>query len=188
MVPDRPPGEDPFAAILRGIADARVDDAATARSRAHWLERQVDDEATLAGAFVDLAERRVGVKVRVRGGFEAAGAVTTIGADVVMLQSAAGVMLVRLDRVVTLRSDAGLVPSPTRRVTPAGARTMLDVLRETAGESATVRVHADDGTVIRGILGAVGVDVLTLRVGDARPATVLVVLDAVSLVEIAQTR
>ena len=188
MVPDPPRGEDPFATILRGIADARVDDAATARTRAHWLARQVDDEATLAGAFVDLAERRVGVKVRVRGGFEATGAVTSIGADVVMLQSARGVMLVRLDRVVAVRSDAGLVPSPTRRVTPSGTRAMRDVLCDTVGEDATVRVHADDGTVIHGILGAVGVDVLTMRVGDARPTTVLVALDAVSLVEIPHVR
>ena len=173
--------------ILRGIADARVDDAATARTRAHWLARQVDDEATLAGAFVDLAERRVRVRLRVRGGFAATGTVTSIGADVVMLQSSVSVMLVRLDRVVTVQSDEELVPSPTRRVTSTGARTMLDVLRDTAGEGANVRVHADDGTVIHGTLRTVGSDVLTLRVGDVRSTTVLVALDAVSMIEIAHS-
>ncbi|HWC38241.1 MAG TPA: hypothetical protein VG476_06920, partial [Acidimicrobiales bacterium] len=43
--------------ISRWAGDARASDAARGRSRERWLRRQAEEEATLPGIALDLAER-----------------------------------------------------------------------------------------------------------------------------------
>ena len=182
------PGEDPFAAIHQGIADARVDEAATARARAHWLAQQAEDDVTLVGALVDLTEQGKVLRVRLRGGAELTGAARAVGADVVVLHTPTGEVLVRIDRLITVRSDSGFAGSPTRPDRSSGSPTFLEVLHDRAARQPRVQVHTDDAAVILGTLRAMGADVLTLRVGEGPTATVLVSLSAVTAVGILDAR
>lgn len=176
------PEPDPFAAILRGIADARVDDAAAARARAQWLGRQAEEIATLADALVELTARRSWVQLRVRGGAGVAGVAEGLGADALVLRAEAGLVVVRADRITEVRAVDAVVPSAAGARPSAEGPGFADLLRDAAAERPPVRVHTDDGQEQRGRLRAVGADVLTLRVGASPPATVLVSLDAVTMV------
>lgn len=173
---------DPFTAILRGIADARVDDAAVARARTQWLGRQAEEIATLADALVELTARRSWVQLRVRGGATVAGVAEGLGADALVLRADAGVVVVRVRALTEVRAVDAVVPSAAGTRPDHDGPAFADLLREAAAERPSVRVHTDDGQEQRGRLRAVGADVLTLRVGANPPATVLVSLDAVTMV------
>lgn len=181
-MPDEAPAADPFDAILRNLAEVRVDDAATARSRAHWLRHQAEESATLADALVELVHRGARVQLRVRGGTAVQGCAEGLGADALVVRTAAGTALVRIDRIAELRTTDGLVPSAAGRQHTAVGRGFAEILRDLAAERPPVHVHTDDGREQRGRLRAIGADVLTLHVGLAPPATVLVSLDAVTMV------
>lgn len=187
MALDSSPSPDPFSTILRGIADARVDDAAAARARTQWMARHAEEGGTLTGALVDLAERRAVAQLRVRGGIEVSGTPIAVGADVVAMRTRAGVSLVRLDRVQTIRTDAAHVPAAGRAAHTDGP-TLAETLREMAADHRVVRVCTDDGGAVRGELRAVGADVVTLRVGDPPTGTVLVSLDAVTMADVPNER
>ena len=51
-------GDDLARVLERLAAETRADDAAAAGAGPAWLGRQAEEEATLAGVLVDLAERR----------------------------------------------------------------------------------------------------------------------------------
>lgn len=176
------PDTDPFAAILRGIADSRVTDAAVSRSRGNWLARQAEESATMADALVELAQQRAWVHLRVRGGAVVSGVATGVGADVVVVQADAGPVLVRTAGLSQVRATGSCVPSAAGPRPDGAGREFVDLLRDAAAERAAVLVHTDDGQDLRGTLRAVGADVLTLRVGTSPLATVLVSLDAVTMV------
>jgi hypothetical protein len=176
---------DPFASILEGIADARVDDAAAARERAGWVARRAEEDSTFAGALVDLAERQSVVRLQLRGGREIVGTPLAVGPDVVALATLAGRTFVRLGHLAAIRSGPGqgLVPSgPRRAATHAGTRTLHDVVCDATAERANVQLVFDDGREAVGTLRAMGVDVLTLRENNAAQSTVLVSFDAVAAV------
>jgi hypothetical protein len=176
---------DPEQAILRGIAEARVDDAVAARSRAHWLARQAEDEATLVGALCDLAEQQVPVQVRVHGGHALGGVVAAAGPDALVLADGpASWTLVRTAHLVLLRSEPGRteVPTPRLRTTPTSGPDFVERLRDLAVERSAVVVHTTDGDVIPGQLRAVGRDVVTVQAAGGSRAPVLVALGAIAAV------
>lgn len=184
-------GDDPFASILEAIADARVDEATAARERAGWAMRRAEEDATLAGALVDLAERRSVVRVQLRNGREVVGTPIAVGPDAVALATPAGRAFVSLRHLVAVRTGPrrGLVPSGTRRTaTHAGTRTLHDVVCDATAERAEVHLVLDDGSEARGTLRAMGVDVLTLRENSGTRATVLVSFDAVAVVTLLTER
>jgi hypothetical protein len=176
---------DPEQAILRGIAEARVDDAVAARSRAHWLARQAEDEATLAGALHDLAEQQAHVQVRVHGGHELAGVLGAIGPDVLVLAGDGGTWaLVPIAHLVLLRSEPGRAeaPTPRSRTTPAPGADAVTRLRDLAVDRAAVVVHTTDGGLTPGRLRAVGLDVVTVQPASGSGSAVLVSLAAIAAV------
>jgi len=178
---------DPYAAILRGIADARVDDAAATRARTHWLTQQATQSATLVGAFVDLSEQRTPIRVRLRDRSEIAGTVVAVGADVVVLLTASGTALLAPAHVTTVGTEGGHASAPQgRTVAPhtAGSRTMIELLHDLAANRAQVRIRTIDGGDHAGELRAAGVDVLTIGVGSRSTHNVLLHLTAVTSVVI----
>ena len=176
---------DPYAAILSGIADPRVDDAAATRARAHWLTQQATENATLAGAFVDLSEQRTRIRVTLRDRTEVAGMVAAVGTDVVVMITASGTALVSTRHVTTVRTEGGHASAPHGRdggPHAEGSRTMIEVLHDLAANRAQVRIRTIDGGDHAGELRAAGVDVLTIGVGSPSTNNVLVHLTAVTLV------
>jgi hypothetical protein len=183
--PDPFADHDPFATILEGIADARVDDAAAARERGRWAARRAEEDATFRGALVDLAERQSVVRLQLRGGRELVGTPIAVGVDVVALATQAGRAFVRLHHLTAIRNAPGhgLVPSAPRvAATLTGTRTLHDVISDAAAEQSDVRLVLDDGREATGTLRAMGVDVVTLRENNAAQTTVLVSFDAVAAV------
>jgi hypothetical protein len=173
-------GDDSFGdALARWAAEATVDEAARSRARERWLRIQAEEEASLAGALVDLAER--GRPVLLDGGaHRLRGLIVGVGADFVAMRSDAGQqVLVPLGAVEVVRAQPGSEVIGDRSSTLDV--TLATVLGPIAADRTEVLVHTDRQAV-RGLLRAVGGDVLRVRSDGDPPAPVWVPLAAVRMV------
>lgn len=161
-----PWGVDEFNEILSGLADARVDDAARSRSRRAWITQQVEGEVTLVGFLANLAGTSQEISVTLTGGTELRGTIRAVGADVMATHTTAGVALIPLSAVLAIRADDAAIGVPTapNRVRD---RNLGEVLADAAADRREVQVITSDGARNTGQLRAVGVDVVTLRVGES---------------------
>ena len=158
---------DPLAALRRWIAEGQVNDAARARARQHWLERQAAADATLLGALVDLAERGRPVTVTTSADRRVTGLVVAVGADFAVLRDRGrGDVFVPVERLAVLRPAPGdALPTGDR---PVGIRLALGAaLMELAADRPDVIV-ATAGDDIRGEMVSVGADVITVAVDGPR--------------------
>jgi hypothetical protein len=156
--------------LERWAADARAREVADARVRERWLRAQAEEESSLAGVLLALAERRETVLLTTVSGRRHRGAVAGVGSDFVALDTPSGpttlVSLVAVGDVRVARDGM------RRRAAATGAGGQLgvhlaDVLAQAAGQRPRVSVHAGAAAVV-GDLRAVGSDVLTIRAdGDA---------------------
>lgn len=172
--------------LERWAADARVDEAAAERARAGWVRRQGEEEATLAGLLVDVAESGTPVAVDVAGAGRLTGRVLHVGADHVGLALDHGP-----EAVVVLDALGWVVPRPgsgptTSASRPVGARSagrhgLGDALAGLAADRPRVQLHLRQGDARTGRLVAVGADVVTLGL-DADAGTVHAPLAAVTVV------
>lgn len=174
-------GADTFGRALdRWASEAAVDEAARARVRDRWLRIQAEEESSLAGTLVDLAERGSPLLVHA-GVHRLRGIVVGIGADFVALRSDAGQrVLVPLPGIDLVRAEPGSTAVRGDR------RAILDVdlasvLGPVASDRPEVLVRTDQATTIRGELRAVGTDVLHMRADGDPPAPVWVPLRALRM-------
>ena len=157
--------------VERWAAEARALHAADARSRERWLRRQAEEGATLAGAVVDLTERRVPVVIVTTTGRRHAGTLTGVGEDFVAVRTSPS-----HTALVAMAAVSAVHPTPHGHVAAVpvtGADDprealldvmLSDVLAQAAGHRPRVQVHFQGGSEpVAGELHAVGVDVLTLR-------------------------
>jgi hypothetical protein len=156
--------------LERWAADARAREAADARVRERWLRAQAEEESSLAGVLLALAERGETVLLTTVSGRRHRGLVAGVGRDFAALATPAGPMtLVRLAVVGDLRvvRDG---PQASAATTGAGGQLgvhLADVLAQAAGQRPRVSVQAGAAVVV-GDLRTVGSDVLTVRAdGDA---------------------
>ena len=162
-----------LADLERWMADAKVDDAARARSREGWLRRQAEEEATLNGALADLAEHTTAVTVTTTSGRHHPGRIVAVGQDFCVLRTSGGTLiLIPAAAVSSVR-----VPPDRQRTEATGSRpapvdaTLHGVLAGLAGDRRRVLVALHgNAEVLSGELRSVGIDVLTLRL-DGEPAT-----------------
>lgn len=174
-------GTDTLARSLeRWAADAMVDEAARQRTRQRWLRVQAEEEASVLGTLVDLAERARPVVLDI-GQQRIRGAVVGIGADFLAVRSDRGQdVLVRTAAVEMVRAEPG-----ERAV--VGDRAVLvevalaAVVGPLAAERPDVVVRTRSGQVVRGELRSAGTDVVRLRADGDPPAPVWVPLEAIDL-------
>lgn len=174
-------GTDTLARSLeRWAADAMVDEAARQRTRQRWLRVQAEEEASVLGTLVDLAERARPVVLDI-GQQRIRGAVVGIGADFLAVRSDRGQdVLVRTAAVEVVRAEPG-----ERAV--VGDRAVLvevalaAVVGPLAAERPDVLVRTRSGQVVRGELRSAGTDVVRLRADGDPPAPVWVPLEAIDL-------
>jgi hypothetical protein len=184
---DEPQGVDRLLGeIRRWAADTRASEAAGARSRQRWLQRQAEEEKTLAAIALDLTERGETVVVKTTSGRAHRGALVGVAGDVWVLRSdPSGVTFVAADAVSSLRAQPGGDNRPTpvaaeARPAPLAA-SMAEMLSDLATERPRVRVVIQgEPEVVVGELRWVGVDVVTVAVAGDPPATVYVRLGSVS--------
>lgn len=175
------------ARLERWAADARVDEAARARSRERWLRRQAEEERTLAGVLADLLESRTAVTVEtVAPGASFAGVVRAVGADFVALGAEArpaGEVVVALAAVASVATRAG-TPEVLGDRRARGTMRLAEVVAALAAGRDEVRVVTRDGGTVGGTVASVGQDVVVVRSGGARPATTYVPVDALVAVAV----
>ena len=182
---NEPAWDDAFTARLdRWVADARIGEAALQRSRERWLLEMAEQEATLAGVLVDLAERRVPVTLQLRGGGTHHGVIRVVGADFVDLElrSHADVLLA-LSAIGVVRPAPGVDPTLGDRMIGTDLR-LADVLAELAADRAQVAltIAGSTGHAVVGVLRSVGHDVAALQPDSEARSTVYVALSAVTQV------
>lgn len=174
-------GRDRLARSLeRWAADAAVDEAARRRARQRWLRLQAEEEASLVGTLVDLAERGQPVTLDV-GDQRVRGRVVGIGTDFLALRTDRDQqVLVRTSAVDAVRADPG-----ERAV--AGDRTALvdvaldAVVGPLAADRPDVVVRTRSRTAVRGQLRGAGTDVIRLRTDGDPAAPVWVPLAAIDV-------
>jgi hypothetical protein len=167
----RGPGSPTFTSRLAAwVADARVDEAARARSRERWLQVVAEQEATFIGILLDLAERGAAV-VLSAGGRRLHGVISGLGADFVALRpGAGGEVLVALGAITQARTSGAADATVGDRMVTSELR-LVDVLAQLAADRERVRIVTSDGEVAAGRLRNVGQDVVVLRVDGDPPAT-----------------
>lgn len=165
-------GYAPRLVLEAWLADLLVDEAANARARAAWLERQATEEATFLGVLADLAERERQVVIDTVAGRRYLGMIRVVGQDFCALLTKHDVdVLVRYEAIASAR------PAPREQGTVgdrfiAPVVTFDDALGALSGSGARVTVTGLGGTAVHGELRSVGHDVLTLRLDDRSVAYV----------------
>lgn len=164
--------------LARWLAEARVDEAVTARLRERSLRQLGAEEATLLGLCLDLAEGGRAVLARTREGRVHRGVLVAVGADFVAMRSGSGdATFLPVGWLAWLRPAPGAWRgAPARGGAAAGDRTpplaarLVDVLTGLAGNRPRVRlVLAGDPDVWAGRLLTCGADVLSVELpGDPR--------------------
>lgn len=163
-------GDDALGRSLeRWAAEARVDEAVRTRVRARWLRVQAEEEASLVGTMIDLAERGRPVVLDV-GEHRLRGVLVGIGGDFVAVRTDSGQqVLVRTAAIDVIRSEPGGVD--VRGDRPPLLDLELDgVLGPVAADRPDVLVRTQTGVTARGELRSAGTDVIRLRV-DGDPPT-----------------
>lgn len=166
--------------LERWAADAAVDEAARARTRARWLRIQADEEASLAGTLVDLAERSRPVVLdladhRIRG------VVVGIGADFVALRTdQERDALVRTAVIDVVRAEPGGVDVRGDRHALVDVG-LAGVLGPLAADRPEVLVRTVGGAVVRGELRSAGTDVARVRVDGEPPTPVWLPVGSIAL-------
>ena len=161
--------------LERWAADARAREAADARVRERWLRAQAEEEASLAGVLVALAERRETVVLTTGVGRRHRGVVAGVGLDFAALRAPAGtttlVTLAGVGDVRVVEEATGRKAAPAATGAPderpgALGVALVDVLGQAAGQRPRISVQTGAGVVV-GDLRAVGRDVLTVRTDGA---------------------
>ncbi len=183
------PGDAPLdgpgwsGALGRWLAEARVDDAARARARQRWLERQAAEETSFGSVLVDLAERGRPVLVQTAAARRHRGRLVGVGVDFVAMHTDSDAdVLVATGAIHSMRTEPGQPAALSGRAVIL-ERHLADAVAALAAERPRVVVATGADAAVIGDLVSTGRDVVTLRVdGDTR-ANVYIPLDAV--VEIA---
>lgn len=167
--------------LERWAADARVDDAARARVRARWMRIQSEEEASLAGTLLDLAERGRPVVFDV-GDHRFRGVLIGIGGDFVAVRSDQGrQVLVRIDAVDVVRSEPGGVDVRGDRT----HRMELEfdgVLGPVAADRPDVLVRTRSGVTAKGEMRSAGTDVVRLRIDGDPPTPVWIATASIAVI------
>jgi len=175
-------GGDGFArALERWAGEALVDEAARQRARQRWLRAQAEEEASLVGTLLDLAERGRSVGLDV-GAERVRGRIVGVGVDFVALRSDRDQhVLVRTAALDVVRAEPGS-PAVVGDRTAVVDVDLAGVLSPLAAERPEVLVRTRSGTVVRGELASAGTDVVRLRIAGDPPAPAWVPTGAVDVV------
>jgi len=156
------------AEFFRLVGDERTADAARARTRERNLRTSTLTDATLAGLFLDIAERGDTVALRTTFGRALRGHLSLVADDGIVLDGALGTSYLRFDGVATVRILAGrsvLEPSAERTPRRGAAIAALIAAAAVDRPRVAIAVTGEQG-LLTGELRAVGSDVVTVAVQD----------------------
>lgn len=188
-VHDHAGAASPFdRALARLLAEGRVDEAVAARARGRWLRQQTDEEATLTAVLADLGDAAAPVVLGLGGRGATPGTLALVGADVAVLDTAVGALVVPHRAITWVRSEPGAaVPVGGRRID--APVTFVALLAALAAERPSVAVGTGAGAGhdrVVGELRAVGADVV--RLVDPEVPAAAVVVPVASITEVLLTK
>lgn len=167
------------------LAEAKADEAASARVRERWLTQQAGEQARFALVLSDAAAR--GLTVRVRTAATAhAGRIAAVGHDFVEVRTTKrSTVLVVTRAIAVVETAAGTALGGGREPDDANEEDVVsewlaDRLADAAPDQPLVELHVTGGERVLGELRAVGVDVVTVRTASSPPAECYVPLASVS--------
>lgn len=177
-------GDDALGRSLeRWASEARVDDAVRSRVRARWLRIQAEEEASLVGTLIDLAERGRPVVLDV-GDHRFAGTLAGIGGDFVAVRTDRGQQaLVRTSAIDAVRTEPGGVDVRGDRA-PLFDLELSGVLGPIAADRPQVLARTGAGVMVRGELRSAGIDVIRVRVDGDPPTPTWIPTDAIAILVI----
>jgi hypothetical protein len=166
------------ARLDQWVAEARIEEAALRRSRERWLLEVAEQEATLVGVLIDLAEQHADVSIAANGRRHH-GVIAAIGVDFVAVRVVAGAdVLIATAAVSVVRTTSAVGAAVGDRVVSTELR-LTDVLVELAADRERVRIVTAGGESVAGTLRSVGHDVVVLRTDGQPPGTAYVPRDAI---------
>ncbi len=177
--------ERALADLSRWVADARVEEAAAARSRQRWLRAQAQEEANMAGLMASLGEQDHPLTLATSDGRSHTGRLLSHGRDFYAVEgsSTGRITLIASRALAVIRPHpSGMIPSE-RRAKPL-AVSLDQVLGSLAGERRRISVVAGVSQHLAGELRSVGDDVMTLLLDGEPPTTAYVQLERVSEVSV----
>ena len=164
--------------LERLIDEVQRADAVRDRQRERWL-RQVDEEgATLAGALLDLAERRSTVTIDTPDS-SYRGRARTVGHDFCILAGDTGEVWLPFDAVVAVRPDPTEGHGAATGSRPPADLRFGEALSQLVAERPRVTVVLSGGRRMTGVLRGVGRDVMTLGLDGDEAAVAYVALGSV---------
>ncbi len=174
-------GDDALGRSLeRWTAEALVDDAARTRVRARWLRIQAEEEASLHGTLIDLAERGRPVGLDI-GTHRLRGVLRGIGGDFVALRTDQDQhVLASIDAIDAVRGEPGGTDVRGDR-SPLFDLELAAVLGPVAADRPSVLVRTTSGVSVRGELRSAGVDVVRIRPDGDPPTPTWVPIDRIAL-------
>ena len=180
------PGDD-LDHIDAWIAEAKADEAASARMRERWLTQQAGEQARFDLVLSDAAARGLTVRVRTAAAAHA-GRITAVGHDFVEVRTTRGTTVLVLTRAIAVVETAsgaalggGREPdNDVKEQENAVGEWLSDRLADAAPDRPLVELVATGSERVVGELRAVGVDVVTVRTASSPPAECYVPLDSVS--------
>lgn len=155
----------------RWLADVRADEARLARRREEWLLAQQQESATFSGHLVDLADQHIDVAIDTAAR-RLTGAIAGVGLDLIVLRDHGRWSLVPLHAIDATRYVGASTPATGERRAPLDT-TLGEALLELANERIRASFTLRSGDRLAGIVEAVGIDVVSVRV-DSQPSTVAV--------------
>ncbi len=173
-------GDDLVSQLTRFLADQRVDDAAAARTREHWLRQMSGEDGTFAGTLLDLAEQRRPVVVATTNGRRHRGELRAVGLDFCVVAGAHGQVLVARRAITSVRTERGPgLPVPAGDRSVAVGAELVTTLAGLAADRPRVLVVTLAGEALAGELRGVNIDSLSLRL-DGDGAVAVVPADAIA--------
>ena len=147
------------------VADARARNAADARRRTRWLQKQLREDAAFAELCRDLGSSGVPVEVALRDGRRHRGRLSGVGVDALAMRTMDGVAVyIATAAAIGVRPLAG--GDGTDDAVADGAPELHDGQRfgDVLADLADLRTRVTVGTVARqtwsGVLGGVGGDIV----------------------------
>lgn len=175
-------GPDTFArSLAQWAADAAVDEAAVERARARWMRLAADEEASMLGTLVNLAEAGRTVALDV-GRQRLRGTIVGLGADFIALRSDQGqLVLVRTTSIAVVQAEPGSGDVRGDR-SPRLDTTLVGVLGPLAADRPDIVVRTAADGVVRGVLRRAGHDVIGVRPDSDHPTPIWIAIDAIDVV------
>ena len=174
----RPPEPDPFVELGD---DERIRAAIEARQEGRQRRDRAAEVATWIGTLRDLAERELGVVVRLAADRVHRGSLAAVGQDHIALRLASGAtVLIMIDTIRSVRPEPGRVaPVAMGDRGSSQDRTLVEALERLAEQSTEVVLalrDTEDPINVR--LVGLGEDVLTVRTTGGDASTIYVPVTA----------